>query len=67
MQDKDLVKKDWLTPLDVENEYQISKSTLAKWRMKNKYLAFSKFGKFVKYNRKDVEDFFHKNIIVAEV
>jgi hypothetical protein len=36
MNNTDLIKKDWLNPLDVEKEYSISKSTLAKWRMINK-------------------------------
>lgn len=57
------IKKDWLNPLDVEKEYSISKSTLAKWRMKNKNLPYSKVGKYIKYKRSDIETFLNNNII----
>ena len=42
--------KNWLTPTDFEEEYSISKSTQAKYRMK-KMVPFSKCGKFIRYNR----------------
>ncbi|KLE00919.1 hypothetical protein [Aliarcobacter butzleri] len=60
---KDLIKKDWLNPLDVEMEYSISKSTLAKWRMINKNLPYSKVGKYIKYKRSDIEIFLNNNIV----
>lgn len=63
MQEINLVKKDWLNPLDVEKEYSISKSTLAKWRMNNKYLSYSKVGKYIKYKRSDIETFLNNNIV----
>ena len=57
------IKKDWLNPLCVEKEYSISKSTLAKWRMNNKYLPYSKVGKYIKYKRSDIEAFLNNNIV----
>ena len=58
-----LIKKDWLNPLDVEEDYAISKSTLAKWRMINKNLPYSKVGKYIKYKRSDIETFLNNNIV----
>lgn len=57
------IKKDWLNPLDIEKEYSISKSTLAKWRMINKNLPYSKVGKYIKYKRSDIETFLNNNIV----
>lgn len=57
------IQKDWLTPSDVSKEYSMSISTLAKWRMDNKYLPFSKVSKYIKYKRSDIELFLNTNII----
>ncbi|MFY4743843.1 helix-turn-helix domain-containing protein [Aliarcobacter butzleri] len=57
------IKNEWLNPLGVEKEYSISKSTLAKWRMSNKYLPYSKVGKYIKYKRSDIESFLNNNIV----
>lgn len=61
--EKSIIKKDWLNPLGVENEFSISRSTLAKWRMNNKYLPYSKVGKYIKYKRSDIEAFLNNNIV----
>lgn len=61
--EKSIIKKDWLNPLGVEKEYSISRSTLAKWRMNNKYLPYSKVGKYIKYKRSDIEAFLNNNIV----
>jgi len=44
------VKKEWLSPLELENEFGIKRSTQNKMRMK-KILPYSKIGKFVRYSR----------------
>ena len=53
--------KDWLTPREVNKEYQFSVSTIAKWRMDNKNLPFSKMGKYIRYKRSDIEAFIESN------
>ena len=57
------IKKEWLNPKEVNNEFGLSVSTLAKWRMEKKYLSFSKVGKYIKYKRADIEAFLNANII----
>ena len=57
------IKKEWLNPKEVNNDYGISVSTLAKWRMENKHLAFSKVGKYIKYKRSDIEAFLNANLV----
>lgn len=59
-------QKDWLNPNEVNKQYGFSVSTLAKWRMKNKHLAFSKIGKYIKYKRADIEAFLNSNIVDAD-
>ena len=51
----------WLSPQSVAREYQFSTSTLAKWRMSNINLPFSKMGKYIKYKRSDIEAFIESN------
>lgn len=46
---------EWLTPEDLENNLGIKKSTQAKLRMK-RLLPFAKFGKFVFYDRKEIDE-----------
>ncbi len=53
--------KGWLTPKDVQKEFGFSTSTLAKWRMLNLNLAFSKMGKYIRYSRADIEEFIESN------
>jgi hypothetical protein len=60
-------KKEWLNPNGVYSDYGISTSTLAKWRMENKHLSFSKIGKYIKYKRSDIEAFLSTNMINAVV
>ena len=57
------IQKDWLNPNEVHRDYGFSVSTLAKWRMDNKYLSFSKMGKYIKYKRADIEAFLNSNVI----
>lgn len=57
------IQKDWLNPSEVHIEFGISISTLAKWRMQNKFLPFSKIGKYIKYKRADIEAFLNSNVI----
>lgn len=58
-----VLKKDWLNPKEIHEEYGLSISTLAKWRMGNKYLPYSKIGKYIKYKRSDIETFLNNNIV----
>ena len=46
---------EWLTPDELEDKLGIKKSTQAKMRMK-RLLPFSKFGKFVFYDRKKIDE-----------
>ncbi len=59
------IQKDWLNPNEVHKEFGFSISTLAKWRMENKYLPFSKISKYIKYKRSDIEAFLNCNVIDA--
>ncbi len=45
---------EWLTPQEFEKVYGIKTSTQAKMRMKRR-LPFSKFGKFIFYNREEID------------
>ena len=63
MQDVILEKKEWLSPVEVNSEFGFSVSTLAKWRMTNKHLEFSKIGKYIKYKRSYVEAFLEAHTI----
>lgn len=59
------IQKEWINPNEVHNDYGFSISTLAKWRMDNKHLPFSKIGKYIKYKRADIEAFLNSNVIDA--
>jgi predicted DNA-binding transcriptional regulator AlpA len=52
---------EWLSPQGVSRVYGFSTSTLAKWRMDNKNLPFSKMGKYIRYKRSDIEAFIESN------
>mgnify|MGYP005990886275 CR=1 FL=1 len=43
-------EKRWLTPKDIEIEYEISESCQAKKRMQ-KIIPYTKVGKFIRYDR----------------
>jgi len=53
--------KEWLTPKEVNEKYNFSISTLAKWRMQHLNLNFSKMGKYIRYKRSDIEAFIESN------
>ncbi len=53
--------KMWLNPQDVSREFSFSTSTLAKWRMNNLNLPFSKMGKYIRYKRSDIEAWIESN------
>ena len=53
--------KEWLNPQGVNKEYGFSTSTLAKWRMDNLNLIFSKVGKYIRYKRSDIVAFLESN------
>lgn len=59
------IQREWLNPKEVNQEFGLSVSTLAKWRMDNKYLQFSKVGKYIKYKRSDINAFLNDNIVEA--
>ena len=53
----DNVRKEWLSPLEFEEEFGIKISTQNKMRMK-KTLPYSKIGKFVRYSRTKINQMF---------
>ncbi len=53
---------EWLNPNDFEKIYGIKKSTQAKLRMR-RLLPFSKFGKFVYYDRQEIDQLLVKHKI----
>ena len=57
--------KEWLNPREVSKEFGFSTSTLAKWRMQNLNLSFSKMGKYIRYKRSDIEAFIESNKVEA--
>lgn len=57
------IKNEWLNPNETQKEFGFSISTLAKWRMKNLHLPYSKIGKYIKYKRADIENFLNSNIV----
>ena len=57
------IQREWINPNEVHQEFGFSVSTLAKWRMKNLHLKFSKMGKYIKYKRSDIETFLNSNIV----
>ena len=57
-----IVKKEWLSPRDLEEEFGIKISSQNKMRMA-KTIPYSKFGKHVKYSRSKI----HAMLEVAEI
>jgi len=57
--------KRWLTPSDLETEYQFSKSSQAKMRMFNNgsKIPFSKVGKYIRYDRVAIDKWLEEHKI----
>ena len=51
---KDMVKKEWLTPEELKEEYGISIHAQNRMRMERR-IPYSKIGKFVRYKRSEIE------------
>jgi len=51
---KDMVKKEWLTPEELKEEYSISIHAQNRMRMERR-IPYSKIGKFVRYKRNEIE------------
>ncbi len=49
--------KEWLSPIELETEFGIKRSTQNKMRMKG-VLPYSKIGKFVRYSRTKINQMF---------
>lgn len=56
--------KRWLSPLDIYKELGISKSTQAKMRMK-RIIPFLKIGRFVRYDRLEINEWLEQNKVVT--
>ena len=54
--------KEWLTPRELEQEFNFSQSTQAKHRMERK-IPFSKIGKYIRYNRTKINKWLNDNQI----
>lgn len=59
------VLKRWLNPSELESEYGFSKSWQAKARMSKSgsSLPFSKIGKFIKYDRFEIDSWLEAHIV----
>ena len=60
------IKNRWLTPSDLESEYNFSKSYQSKARMasNSSTLPFSKIGKFIRYDRLLIDEWLEAHCIV---
>lgn len=62
---KEEKQKRWLTSKELEEEYGISQSTQAKYRMQKK-IPFSKIGsKFIRYNSQKIDKWLEDHEIVG--
>lgn len=52
--------KQYLSPDELAEEYGFSKSTQAKYRMSRK-IPFSKIGKYIRYNREEINKWLANN------
>lgn len=52
---------EWLSPRQVHNRYGFSISNLAKWRMEDINLPYSRMGKYIRYSDADIEAFILSN------
>ncbi len=59
-------KKEWLTPNDLFEEFEFSKSSQAKMRMK-RIIPFVKVGGFVRYSRTELEIWMRSNRVKMSV
>lgn len=57
------IRKEWLTPADLEAEYDIPKSSQNKMRIK-KYIPYSKIGGRVRYSRTAINKWLEDAAIV---
>ena len=57
--------KEWLSAIEVSKEFGFCISTLAKWRMQNLYISYSKIGKYIRYKRSDIIEFLEMHKIEA--
>ena len=51
----------WLTPTTMEEEYHISRSTQAKYRMDRKIPFYKIGGKYIKYKREEIDGWIESN------
>ncbi|ROR39066.1 helix-turn-helix domain-containing protein [Caminibacter pacificus] len=51
---KGMVKKEWLTPEELQEEYGISIHAQNRMRMERR-IPYSKVGKFIRYKRSEIE------------
>ncbi len=55
------IQKEWLTPDELKEEYDFSKSTQAKYRMARK-IPFSKIGgRYIRYSRTEIDKWLRSN------
>jgi hypothetical protein len=59
---QEIIKKEWLSPCDVEVLYGIKKPTQAKYRM-GKKIPFSKVGKFIRYNKEAINQWLNSHSV----
>jgi len=57
-----LSPKRWLTPKELEKEYGFGISNQAKLRM-NRKIPFSKVGRYVRYDRLEIDKWLENNIV----
>ena len=55
--------KEWLTPQELQSEYNISTSTQSKMRMAG-LIPYHKISKYVRYKRADIDQWFNDAKVV---
>lgn len=58
------VKKDWLSPVELEQEFGLKTSTQNKMRMAKK-IPYSKVGSFVRYSRVKINEWLEDAAVVS--
>ena len=53
--------KEWLTPIEVSQKYDLSHKTLANWRSEGRGPAYHKMGKRIRYPSDKLEEWFSGN------
>ena len=63
------LEKRWLSPSELEVEYGFSKSTQAKMRMatNSSTLPFSKIGKYIRYDRYEIDKWLEEHQVQGGV